>query len=316
MAEDEIWIFSEIKQLAFELLGGARELAESNNMSVSAIGIGEQELADEYLSYGADRVYLIPSKKSLPFEAYTSTMAELIQSQSPNILLMGATNRGKTLAALLAGVLNTGCSTDCRNIRFDDNGKLLVDRLGYGGAAVITETCVTSPFILTAPFRSFQALPKDNVRKGEVFEVSFKADQYAARIIEIQPKPKDELDLSAAGIVVGFGRGLSKKEDISIIETLAEAFDAVVGCSRPIAEDYRWMPKERQIGISGKPLKGKLYIVIGCSGQIQHMVAVEARVVLAINNDERAPVFEASDYGIVANLYDVVPALTEAVKKL
>lgn len=316
MASRGVWLFSENVTLACELLAGARSLAEGGR--VVAVAIGDRDLASEYVAHGADHVYLFPSDAAVPIESYATQIASLIaaQAERPRLLLVGATNRGKTLAAMLAAALETGCSTEVKDIEIDPDGVPLVSRLVYGGAGVSKETCTASPYVLSVPPRSYAPLPRDEARQGEIVTVETDGG-FPLRVVEMQPRVIDAVDVSAANTVVCIGRGLAKAEDLPIMQELADALGGVLGCTRPISEDFHWMPKERYIGLSGKKVSAKLYVVAGSSGQIQHIAgAQDSRVILAINSDKNAPVFRVVDYGIIGDLYAVVPALTTAVRQL
>lgn len=316
MASRGIWLFSENKSLALELLAGARSLAEGG--PVVAIAIGNRDLANEYVAHGADYVYLFPGDATAPIESYATPIAGLVAApaERPRLFLVGATNRGKTLAAMLAAALETGCSTEVKDIQIGPDGVPQVSRLVYGGAGVAKETCTTSPYVLSVPPRSYAPLPRMDARQGEIVTVEAAGD-YPLRVVEVQPRVIDAVDVSAASVVVCIGRGLAKAEDLPMMQELADALGGVLGCTRPISEDFHWMPKERYIGLSGKKVSAKLYIVVGSSGQIQHIAgAQDSRVILAVNSDKNAPVFKVVDYGIIGDLYAVVPALTTAVRQL
>lgn len=186
-----------------------------------------------------------------------------------------------------------------------------------GGNLAETQISRSKPQIATIPKGLFSALPADTSRKGEAIKVEPKIKPPSTKLIETKPKPAKSVKLVDAPVIVSFGRGVRKKEDIALIEQFAQAVGGVVGCSRPIAEDLRWLPEEQYIGLSGQKVSPKLYFALGISGQIQHLTGIRnSRIIVAVNNDPKAPIFEFSDYGIVADLYQLIPAFTEAVKQL
>jgi electron transfer flavoprotein alpha subunit len=309
----ELWVFSEQTNIAYELIAGALEFSSS----VNAVVIGNQELATQYIAQGASHVFLLPAIQEIPIEAYASKIIGLMQEKAPELFMVGMTNKGRTLAAMVAQGLNAPCVSECKSLTKDAENKYHITRTIFGGVATSEEICESETLVATIPVRSYQALEPESGRVGEITEVAFDGKQYRGRFVEQQPKEGDSVDVTAASVIVCPGRGILKEEDMSLIYDLAEAVDGVVGCTRPISEDFHWLPRERYIGLSGKTVKPKLFISVGSSGQIQHIAgAQEARIIVAINNDKNAPIFDVCDYGILADLYDAVPALTSAVKKL
>ena len=192
-----------------------------------------------------------------------------------------------------------------------------MDRVTSGGNLMETHISRSKPQIATIPKGLFSALPADPSRKGEIIKFEPKIKPPSTRLVETKPKTAKGVRLSDAAVIVSFGRGVRRKEDIVLVEGFAQAVGGVVGCSRPIAEDLRWLPEEQYIGLSGQKVSPKLYIACGISGQIQHLTGIRnSRTIVAINNDPKAPIFEFSDYGVVADLYQLIPALTDAVKQL
>jgi electron transfer flavoprotein alpha subunit len=227
------------------------------------------------------------------------------------VVLVGGTLRGKHLAAHVAAVLKAGLTTDARALAVVD-GKLATQRILYAGLAVCEEG-VELPAVATIPQRTFLA-PSAAAQAGTVETLDVQAD---IRIMVLSTIPMDSegVDITAATKLVSVGRGFGKKEDLALARDLAGALKAELACTRGVAEDEHWLPIERYIGISGQTVKPELYLAVGLSGQVQHMVGCrESKVIVAVNSDERAPIFEAADYGIVGDLYQVLPLLTAALK--
>ncbi len=224
---------------------------------------------------------------------------------------------GGSLKTRLAERLKTGCCTECSKLDVDTEKRhVIADRLVLGGN--ITETLIvrSRPQIFTLPKGVFQPLAKEE-RTGDIIQVQPKIVEPLVKVLDRKPKQFAGVRIVEAEAIVSFGRGLKKKEDIPVIEDLAKTIRGVVGCSRPIAEDLKWLPIDQYVGLSGQKVAPKLYIACGISGQIQHITGIQnARVVVAINTDSKAPIFEYADYGIVGDLYKVIPEIAAAVRRL
>lgn len=315
-----VWVFSEVEQLTLELLGKGRSLADQLGTNLVALSIGNSERAQNLIQHGADKVFFIPDPQLNTFQVdtYTDALSALATEHKPDVLLIGATRSGLELAPRLAERLKTGCVTEATRLEPDaEKNYVLIDRVTLGGNMVETQISKSKPQIATIPKGLFSALPADPSRKGEAIKVEPTIKPPSTKLIETKPKPAKNVKLADAPVIVSFGRGVRKKEDIALIEQLAKAIGGAVGCSRPIAEDLRWLPEEQYIGLSGQKVSPKLYLALGISGQIQHLTGIRnSRIIVAVNNDPKAPIFEFSDYGIVADLYQLIPAFTEAIKQL
>src|SRR3990172_414227 len=196
-----------------------------------------------------------------------------------------------------------------------EHEKLIVKRFVLGGRFIATQRFLRKPQIVTIPPRRF-GKRLDAARTGEIIKTIPKLAEPKTQVLETKDKTPKELRIEEADIIVSVGRGLRKKEDLVLIESLAKALGGVVGCSRSVAADLKWLPEEHWVGLSGHKVKPKLYIAIGISGQVQHIAGIrDAKTIIAINNDPNSPIFKACDYGIVGDLYDIVPALTNAIRK-
>jgi len=313
-----VWVFSENRDLTLELLGKGSELANKLQAELAAalLGYNVKDQANELIDYGANKVYVVdhPSLKNLYAETYTSALTSLVKRYKPEILLMGSTKRGKELASRLATKLETGCVPDCTRLWIDEKGVLLMDRVVYGGNAVATEVCRVKPQIATVPPRVFERLEREE-RKGEVIEVVVEIEEPRTEILETKEIEAAKVKLEEAKVIVACGRGVEKKEDTRILEELAETLGGQVGYTRPLCEDRKWFTE--WIGLSGHKVKPALYIACGISGVIQHIAGIrDSQLIVGINKDPEAPIFEVADYIVVGDLYEVVPALSKALSRL
>jgi len=312
-----VWVFSENYELMLEMLGKGREIADrlQTELVVVLAGYNIQERADELIKCGADKVYLIdnPALASFQAEAYLSVLHGLAADYKPEIMLIGSTRNGKPLAARLATRLKTGCTPDCRRLSVDENGRLIGERITYGGNAVARIASRTKPQIATVPARAF-GKPESQDRNGQVIKLDVKIEEPKTEIVETKPLETSGGKIEEAEVIISCGRGLEKKEDKALLEELGKALGGQVGCSRPLAEDRKWFTE--WVGLSGHKVKPKLYVACGISGVIQHVAGIrDAKTIVAINKDPEAPIFEAADYGVIGDLYEILPALTEALKK-
>ena len=286
-------------------------------IAVSAV---EGENAQKLILQGADKVFTILDQAFQHFQVdvYTDAFANLATERKPGIILIGATRSGLEFAPRLAERLKTGCATEAARLELDAEKKVLVmDRVTWGGNLTETHISKATPQIATVPKGLYSPIPADTSRTGEVVKVDPKCKPPNTRLVETKPKTAKGVKLTDAAVIVSFGRGVRKKEDMALVEQLAKTIGGVVGCSRPIAEDLRWLPEDQYVGLSGQKVNPKLYLALGISGQIQHLTGIRnSRVIVAVNNDPKAPIFEYSDYNIVADLYQMVPALIEAVNQL
>lgn len=318
MSEHEgILAFSEKYDLMLEMLGKGREIADKLQTSLAAVlmGFNVKEKADELIKYGADKVYLVDNQALAHFqiEAYLSVLHNLAVNYKPEIILIGSTRNGKPLAARLATRLEAGCVPDCNRLSVDDERRLVGERITYGGNAAAKITFKAIPQIATVPARAFEK-PEPKDHSGQLVKLDVKIEESRTEIVETKPLEVSSVRIEDAGVIISCGRGLGKKEDRALLDELATVLCGQVGCSRPLAEDRKWFAE--WVGLSGHKVKPKLYIACGISGVIQHVAGIrDAKVIVAINKDEQAPIFEVADYEIVGNLYEILPALKEALKK-
>ncbi|MBN2514706.1 MAG: electron transfer flavoprotein subunit alpha/FixB family protein [Deltaproteobacteria bacterium] len=310
------WIIADNREQTLELLTIGRELATTMGTKLTALLWQDQELADDYISHGADEILLLPPlPEDQPPGAYIPVIADEAQKKDPDIILMASTVRGKEMAARIATRLNTGLCSNCIALNLGEDGKTVeMERLVFGGTAVQKVTCTVRPAMATIPLKTFEPAVKQEGRQGDIRELPAPAPS-PVKILERKPRETEAKDISESRIVVCVGRGIEKEEDLALARKLAHALGGEIGCTRPISEENHWLPEELCIGISGISVKPDLYIGLGISGQVQHVTGIrDAKVICAVNTDENAPIFAAADYGIVGNLYDVVPKLIEAFK--
>ena len=319
-----VWIIAEqrdgaLRKISFELASTARKLADQLGVEVSAVllGSGIEGLAAQLGKYGVDKVYVGDSPALEPYitEAHAAAAAKIIKENDPAIVLLGASVQGKDLSARLAGKLATGLATDCTDVKIAD-GKLLAIRPMYAGKCF--GEVITSASPQMASLRPNVFALKENAKAAAVtkFDPAIDAAQIKSKILEVQKDTSGKVDLTEANVIVAGGRGMKGPEGFQILEELAEVLKGCVGASRA-AVDAGWRLQKDQVGQTGKVVSPNLYIACGISGAIQHLAGMSSsKYIVAINKDAEAPIFTKADYGVVDDLFKVVPELTGACKKL
>ena len=320
--------------IAFELVGEGKKLANDLGVDVTAILIGSdiKDQAERLGAYGADRVIVVddPALKDYRTEPYTHAMASVIKEFKPEIVLIGATAIGRDLGPRLAARIHTGLTADCTQLDIGDfplnpvpgkeqkHNQLLMTRPAFGGNTISTIACPDfRPQMATVRPGVMQKLPKDPSHKAEVIEFNpgFEENGNYVEILEIVKAVSDVADIMDAKILVSGGRGVGSPENFKILQDLADVIGGTVSCSRAVV-DAGWKPKDLQVGQTGKTVRPNLYIACGISGAIQHLAGMEeSDIIVAINKDEYAPIFDVADYGVVGDLNKIVPALTEKLKE-
>ena len=304
-----VLVLSDCNGTRAELLGKARELGgEVATVLFKACDCDTPGSGS--IKKGADKVYLVkPEFTEYDVDAYVAASVAAVEAVDPDIILIGSTKDGKEFGAKLAARLDKPLAVDCTDVRMED-GALVIERISYGGNAVATQAVKAKPAMATVAPRTFEAPEKDEGRTGEIVDLNVAAPAGKAKITQTADKGSESVDITAAAVIVSCGRGIKNKEDIQIIERLAKALDAEVGCSRPIASALKWLSVDHWVGLSGKKVKPQMYIAVGISGQIQHLAGMrDSKVIVAINKDADAPIFKAADYGIVGDLYKIVDEL-------
>lgn len=324
----DIWVFCEQKKgnlmgVAFELLGEGRKLADLKNSDLCGVLFGKniKERADDIIARGADKVYIVddPELEGFRDDSYAKVMVELVSEYKPEILLAGATSIGRSFIPRVAASLKTGLTADCTGLDINTDGNLMQTRPAFGGNIMATILCTQSrPQIAT-------------VRHKVMKEAQFKPG-HAAAVIEFKPSPEalksrvkilksvedveGLINIVDADVIVSGGRGLQRGENFNLIKELAEVLGGAIGASRG-AVDKGWVPYAHQVGQTGKTVCPKLYVAVGISGAIQHLVGMQSSSkILAINKDPNAPIFKVADYGLVGDLFKIVPQLIEQFRKL
>ncbi|OPY06575.1 MAG: Acryloyl-CoA reductase electron transfer subunit beta [Syntrophaceae bacterium PtaB.Bin038] len=312
-----IWIIAETREQAFELLGAGRSLAPGMGAALTAVVAAGSASPEECIARGADEVLLLAElSPGEPYGAHLPVLEQEARAASPGVILFSAAARGKELAARLAARLGAGLCSACTALSFDKgSGSVLMERIAYGGAAIQKLTSSAAPVVVTVPPRSFAPAEAADGRQGRTRELPAPPPS-AVKIVDRKPREKAAKDIAEARVIVCAGRGFDKKEDLALARELADALGGELGATRPLTEELHWLPEDLCIGLSGVQVKPELYVGLGVSGQVQHMTGVRgARVVCAVNKDENAPIFALSDFGIVGNLYEVVPKIIEAMRK-
>ncbi len=301
-----IFVYADKTQLSGEIMALVRELGHD----ISAICFDESQ-ASRLTECGADNVYVIKGKSDWP-ESYSAAIAKLLKENNAAGFFAGATVRGRDIAAQVAAHMEAALLSDVSAVAFAD-GAFKAERMMYGGATVVSVD-VAGFAVMTVQAGQYES-GKGNSGKGNIITVESESD---ARVILVKTEPvvKEGVDISKAERIVCVGMGFDKKEDLKLAEDLAEAMNAEVACTRCIADDRGWMSPDLYIGISGANVKPDLYLALGVSGQIQHTFGCrDSKIIVGVNSNEKANIFNVADYGIVGDLYEIAPLLAEAVRK-
>jgi electron transfer flavoprotein alpha subunit len=313
----------EIQNVSLELIGIGKELAENLNQKVTAVLLGNEVKEIEKLGYyGADNIIYAEDEELDIYmtEPYTKVLKEVIEDKKPEIVLFGATAIGRDVAPRLAGRIHTGLTADCTKLEInEDNNDLMMTRPAFGGNIMATIECPDHrPQMATVRPGVMKKADKDTTKRVEIekFSVKIEDKDKTYEILEVVEEKTNKIDIQEANILVSGGRGVGNPDNFKLLEETAQILGGVVSSSRA-AVDSDWMPKEVQVGQTGKTVRPDLYIACGISGAIQHLAGMEeSEFIVAINKDETAPIFEASDVGIVGDLNKVLPALNQELKKL
>lgn len=322
-----IWIIveqskSEIRKVSLELLSQGRILADRTGEPLTAVILGKDiaELADKAAAYGADKVILVENDKLADYTtgAYTSVLNKLIRKEEPQAVLLGNTAVGKDLAPRLAQRLGVGMASDCTGMEFDEENFLTFRRPIYGGKAFAQVVANARPVLATIRPNTFPIAVPDETRKADVVKETTEIDPADLRAIvkEIALAASQRPELIEANVIISGGRGMKGPENYCVLEECADVIGAAVGASRA-AVDAGWIEQKFQVGQTGKTVSPTLYIACGISGAIQHLAGMgTSKVIVAINKDPEANIFNLADYGVVGDLFEIIPLLTEEFKKL
>ena len=322
----DIWVFAEQRQgkitpVVIELLGEGRKLADTEGIKLNAILLGKDVngLAEELIAYGAETVYVAddPLLENFTTDGYTKVIVDAVNEIKPEIVLIGATNIGRDLAPRIASRLNTGLTADCTKLEIDpEDGKIKQTRPAFGGNIMATIICPDArPQMSTVRPGVMDKAVRNDDNKGNIVPLKYdiKESDIRTKIIEIVKHAVEKVSLTDANIIVSGGLGLQNADGFKLIEELADKLGGVVGSSRA-AVDAGWIDKSHQVGQTGTTVKPNLYIACGISGAIQHLAGMkESSIIVAINKDPDAPIFSVADYGIVGDLYKVIPEIISEI---
>lgn len=323
-----VWVFCEFRRgelarVSLELLGIGRELAEKRGVQLSAVlfGSGTGETAARLIGHGADNVYHCDNVVFADFreDVFSKVTASLIKEYKPEIVLAGATAIGRSFIPGVATVLDAGLTADCTQLEIrESDGALLQTRPAFGGNIMATIVCETSrPQMATVRPKVMKEREFDESRKGQIIQVSLKEDQIQSRIRVVESVVSEEtnVNIQEADILISGGRGLESAKGFDLVRQLADVMDANVSASRAVV-DAGWIPYPHQVGQTGKTVAPKLYIACGISGAIQHVAGMQsAETIVAINRDKNATIFNVADYGIVGDIFEIVPKLINKIEE-
>jgi len=321
-----VWIFGEqkngiIANVVFELLGVGRKLADDLGVPLSAVLLGKniESVANDLITHGADNVYVVdnPTLKLFNDESYSDIFVQLITRYKPEIVLMGATTYGRSLAPRVASRLNTGLTADCTGLEIDPERKILLQtRPAFGGNLMATIICPNHrPQMATVRPKVMKALEPDTGRKGEIIKPEVKIpENVSIKVKDVVTDICEMVNLTDADIIVSAGRGIGDPKNLKLVEELARVLGGAVGASRAVV-DAGWIEYSHQVGQTGKTVGPKVYFACGISGAIQHLAGMSSSdVIIAINKNPDAPIFKVATYGIVGDVLEVLPALINEFK--
>lgn len=318
-----VMIFAEqedgkIHPVSYELLGKGRDIADKLGVKLSCVLLGFQmkNEVNELICQGADKLFLYdhPSLKEFDVIRYKQNIVNLVKEENPEIFLLGATHLGRSLGPRIAVALKTGLTADCIDLKVDEEGNLIQIRPAFSGNILAHIKTKTRPQMSTVRYKVMERRGRDPTRKGEIIMKDSEVVENSGMNI-LKKEKAGEVNITEADIIVSGGRGLKKPDDFKILHELADFLGGVVGSSRPLV-DEGWIGREHQVGFSGNTVKPKLYFACGISGSPQHLAGMrDSDIIVAINTDPSAPIFKVADYGIVGDLYEVVPKLIDEIRK-
>lgn len=322
-----VWVYAEwregeVHKVGHELLSAGRVLADKRGVQLGAVLLGsglENGIAEELISYGADTVYVVDRPELAHFtdETYAKSLVELIRRERPEILLAGATSMGRSFIPRVAASLQTGLTADCTELDISDEGLLLQTRPAFGGNIMATIICPNRrPQMATVRPKVMKPV-KAPGRQGRIERVELPEECFKGRVevLEVIPEQDRTAKLTEADVIVSGGRGLRKAENFDLLEELAGLVNGAVGASRGAVEEG-WIAPSHQVGQTGRTVAPTLYMAVGLAGAIQHLVGMQgSQVIVAVNKDPHAPIFDVATYGIVADLFEFIPAFVKRIRK-
>jgi electron transfer flavoprotein alpha subunit len=311
-----------VHPVSYELLGKGRELADKLGEKLFAVIIGSEleEAVKELTMRGADKIFVFDHSELMEFrdDPYSAILDDLIKDERPSIFLIGATSIGRSLGPKVAACLETGLTADCTSLDIDPESRLLLQtRPAFGGNIMATIICTnTRPQIATVRYKVMKEAEKDPANESEIIEKTVDINNLPDRVKIIGFNPaKEQVSIIDADIIVSGGKGMGNPKGFEIIQELAEALGGAVGASRPTV-DEGWIEYPHQVGLSGRTVRPKIYLACGISGAVQHLAGMKTSdVIISINKDAEAPIFNVSSLGAVGDLYEVIPHLVEKIKE-
>ncbi|MGA2404050.1 MAG: electron transfer flavoprotein subunit alpha [Syntrophobacteraceae bacterium] len=322
-----VWVYAEwregeVHKVSHELLSVGRVLADKRGVELEAILLGsgiDDGIAEELISYGAEVVYVVDRPELAHFtdERYSKCIVELVRRKRPEILLAGATSMGRSFIPRVAASLRTGLTADCTELDISDEGLLLQTRPAFGGNIMATIICPNSrPQMATVRPKVMKPV-KRPAHKGRIERMELPDECFEAKVevLEVIAEKDRSAKLTEADVIISGGRGLRKGENFSLLEELVQLFGGALGASRGAVEEG-WIAPSHQVGQTGRTVAPTLYMAVGISGAIQHLVGMQgSQVIVAVNKDPHAPIFDVATYGVVADLFEFVPALVKRIKR-
>jgi electron transfer flavoprotein alpha subunit len=322
-----VWVFAEwregiVHKVSHELLSAGRLLADKRGVELCAVLLGsglDDGISEELISYGADVVYVVDRSELAHFtdEAYAKVVVELIRLKKPEMLLAGATSIGRSFIPRVAASLKTGLTADCTELDISDEGLLLQTRPAFGGNVMATIVCPNSRPQMATVRPKVMKLQQKVGHKGRIENITVSDECFTSRIevLEVIPEKDQTAKLTEADVIVSGGRGLRKPENFAYVEELAQLINGAVGASRGAVEEG-WIAPSHQVGQTGRTVAPTLYMAVGISGAIQHIVGMQgSKIIVGVNKDPQAPIFDVATYGVVADLFEFVPAFIRRIKQ-
>jgi electron transfer flavoprotein alpha subunit len=322
-----VWVYAEwregeVHKVSHELLSSGRKLADKRGVELGAVLLGsnlDNNVAEELISYGADIVYVVDRPELTHFtdEIYSKVVVELIRTKRPEILLAGATSVGRSFIPRVAASLQTGLTADCTELDISDEGLLLQTRPAFGGNIMATIICPNRrPQMATVRPKVMKPVKKEG-HQGRIERVELPGSCFVGRVevVEVIPEQDQTARLTEADVIISGGRGLRKAENFALLEEMAQLVNGAVGSSRGAVEEG-WIAPSHQVGQTGRTVAPTLYMAVGISGAIQHLVGMQgSQVIVAVNKDPHAPIFDVATYGVVADLFEFMPALVQRIRR-
>lgn len=321
-----IWVYAEwregvVHKVSHELLSAGRKLADKRGVPLAAVLLGsdlQEGLSEELIAYGADEVHVVDRVELTHFsdEAYANALVHLVREKKPEILLAGATSMGRSFIPRVAALLETGLTADCTELDISEEGLLLQTRPAFGGNVMATIICPNKrPQMATVRPKVMKPEKRDG-HTGRINVTVLPDECFRRRIevLEVIPEKDQTAKLTEADVIISGGRGLRKAENFALIEDVAQLFGGAVGASRGAVEEG-WIAPSHQVGQTGRTVAPTLYMAVGLAGAIQHVVGMQgSQVIVAVNKDPNAPIFDVATYGVVADLFEFVPAFSRKIK--